>query len=180
MRLRFIVVCQVVIAAILVGGCASRRSPHAANLTQEERLDGCVFCEIASGKLQKERVVYRDDNVIAFMDRAPRNEGHVLVIPASHATDIMNVPPTTLGHMAEVAQRIAKAIKATDLPAEGFNLISNTGAAAGQSVFHLHLHVIPRFPGEPPYRGEHQGIRPSDELNRVASKIRDQLKRVPH
>lgn len=135
----------------------------------------CIFCEIASGKIQNERVVYRDKTVVAFMDRAPRNPGHVLVIPRKHAKDMLEAPPSTLAHMAEVAQRIAKAIQSTDLRAGGFNFSSNTGAAAGQTVFHLHLHVIPRFVGEPPARGEHDGIRPSEELNAVAAMIRAKL-----
>lgn len=101
----------------------------------------CIFCEIAAGKTsQGSTIVYQDDLVVAFMDRAPRNPGHVLVIPIQHADGILDVPPSTVSRMAAVAQKIATAIKRTDLKADGFNLQSNTGRTAGQSVFHLHLH----------------------------------------
>lgn len=139
--------------------------------------DGCIFCEIAVGRTaQASTVVYSDDLVVAFMDRAPRNPGHVLVIPKAHARDILDVPPATLCRLAEVTQRIAKAIKKTDLKAEGFNLTSNTGRAAGQDMFHLHFHVMPRFVGERPSPpGERRGIQTPAELAEAASKIRDGL-----
>lgn len=137
----------------------------------------CVFCEIAVGK-REAVVVYRDNTVVAFMDRAPQNPGHVLVIPVRHADGILDVPDSTLSQIAKVAQLIAKAIKATDLKAEGIRLGSNTGTAAGQSVHHLHLHVIPKFIGEPAYAGEKQPISPAAELNAAAEKIRGALKEV--
>src|SRR4051812_42707857 len=138
----------------------------------------CVFCEIAAGRTVSTQVVYRDDTVVAFVDRAPRNPGHVLVIPVQHAAGIIDVPPATAARMIEVAQRIAQAFARTDLKAEGFQLESNTGAAAGQSVFHLHLHVIPRFASEPPNLGEKQ-IAPAAELNAVAQKLRVALASLP-
>jgi histidine triad (HIT) family protein len=131
----------------------------------------CVFCDIAGGKLSAENVIYRDDLVVAFMDRAPRNPGHVLVVPIIHADGLLDVPPATLARLPQVAQRVATAITKTDLRAEGFTLTSNTGTAAGQSVRHLHLHVIPRFKGEPPNRGE-DNIAPPAEVTAVAAKLR--------
>lgn len=139
----------------------------------------CIFCEIAAGRTsQSNTIVYQDDLVVAFMDRAPRNPGHVLVVPIQHADGILDVPAATVSRMAAVAQKIATAIKRTDVRAEGFNLQSNTGAAAGQSVFHLHLHVIPRFVGEPPYQGE-KNIAAAEEVAAVAKKLRDILAREP-
>lgn len=139
----------------------------------------CIFCEIATGKAsQSSTIVYQDDLVVAFTDRAPRNPGHVLVIPIQHADGILDVPAATVSRMAVVAQKIATAIKKTDLRAEGFNLQSNTGAAAGQSVLHLHLHVIPRFVGERPYQGE-KNIASAEEVAVVAKKLRDILSRQP-
>ena len=181
MRTKFYRLAQLVVAGFLLAGCATTQEPASGRFhsTQRGFREGCIFCQIASGAIQKERVVYQDETVVAFMDRAPRNPGHVLIVPLDHASDILDVPQSTLGHMAEVAQLIAKAIKSTDLRAEGFNLISNTGAAAGQSVFHLHLHVIPRFQGEPPHLGEKEGIRPDDELKEVAAKLRTKLNTYP-
>lgn len=135
----------------------------------------CVFCDIAARKTpQSSTIVYQDDLVVAFMDRAPRNPGHVLIVPIQHADGILDVPASTVSRMADVAQKIATAIKKTDLKADGFNLQSNTGRAAGQSVFHLHLHVIPRFVGEPPYQGE-KNIASPVEVEAVAKKLRDIL-----
>lgn len=140
----------------------------------------CVFCEIAGGKSnQSSTIVYRDELVVAFMDRAPRNPGHVLVIPILHADGILDVPASTAARMTTVAQRVATAIKKTDIKSEGFNLQSNTGRAAGQSVFHLHLHVIPRFAGEPPALGE-KNIAPAEEVAAVAKKLRAILSESPN
>jgi diadenosine tetraphosphate (Ap4A) HIT family hydrolase len=137
----------------------------------------CVFCEIAAGRLDANRVVYRDETVVAFVNRAPRNPGHVLVVPIQHADGILDAPPATVRHLFEVAQVIAKAIQRTDLKAEGFVLKSSTGAVAGQTVFHLHLHGIPRFKGETPepLPGQELPIAPAAELDAVAAKIRAAL-----
>ncbi len=134
----------------------------------------CIFCEIAAGRVSANSIIYRDGSVVAFMDRAPRNPGHVLVVPIRHAEGIQDVPAPTLAHMAEVAQRVVHAIKRTDLKAEGFNLESNTGKVAGQSVFHLHLHVIPRYAGEPALVSP-KPIAPVAEVEAVAAKLRTAL-----
>ena len=132
----------------------------------------CVFCEIVSGQ-RPAAIVYRDDTVLAFMDIAPRNPGHVLVVPVRHADNLLELPPATARDMMAVAQRIARALKATDLKTEGIQVLMNTGKAAGQEVFHAHLHVIPRFSGEPePPDKQRKGLA---ELAAVAAKIRAQL-----
>lgn len=150
----------------------------------EEPGKSCVFCEIAAGRLEPELVVYRDELVLAFMDIAPGNPGHVLVVPAQHADDIVAVPAATAQRMILVAQCIARAIRRTELRAEGFNFIMNAGRAAGQTVFHAHLHVVPRYAGD---SGGH-GDKPrrqltSEELKPVAAKIRaaveDELEAEP-
>jgi histidine triad (HIT) family protein len=135
----------------------------------------CIFCAIAAGRTgQADREVFRDDLVVAFMDHAPRNPGHLLVVPLRHAENALDVPPATLAHLAVVAQRLAQAIRRTDLRAEGFNLQTNAGRAAGQNVFHLHVHVIPRFEGEPPAGGA-KVPAPAAELAAAAAKIRAAL-----
>ncbi len=136
--------------------------------------DNCVFCAIAAGKLPAE-IVYRDDAVIAFMDHAPRNPGHLLVVPLSHSVNVLDTPPETWAHVATVAQRLALALQHTDLSAEGFNFISNAGLAADQSVFHLHLHVVPRFTGETTIEGPLPRAAPGD-LAANAAKIRAALR----
>lgn len=133
----------------------------------------CVFCEIVAGS-RPAAVVHRDDLVVAFMDRAPRNPGHVLIVPVAHAENYLEVPAATLARMSELAQRIGRALRQTDLNAEGIGLVMNTGRAAGQSVFHAHLHVIPRHTGEAPPAGESR-ITPGPELEVSAAKIRSAL-----
>lgn len=108
----------------------------------------CVFCEIVAGARQQESIVYRDDLVVAFLSSGQRNPGHVLIVPAVHAQAFPDVPDATMHHMTDVAKKIAAAIKRTDLKMEGYHLQMNTGTAAGQSVFHAHLHLIPRFIGD--------------------------------
>jgi len=108
----------------------------------------CVFCEIIAGTRQQEGVVYRDDRCMAFLSIGPRNPGHVLVVPLAHAENFLEVSPETMHAMTDAAKQIVEAIKRTDLKMEGFVLQMSTGKAAGQSVFHAHLHVIPRYVGD--------------------------------
>ena len=153
-----------------------------ASISFAEERKACVFCEIAAGKIQASQVVYRDESVVAFMSHGARNPGHVLIVPKEHADGIIDVPSSALAYMAEVAQLIVRAIKRTDLKADGFNLQSNTGEAAGQTVFHLHLHVIPRFKGELPTSPSVSEKKPAPaaELDEVAQKLRLALKKEPN
>jgi histidine triad (HIT) family protein len=106
---------------------------------------GCIFCAILQGTADAS-FVYRDDNIAAFMDVRPVNEGHVLVIPNEHHVTIDEVPAPIAGRMTAVAARIARALQKSDVRMEGYNLFIANGEAAGQEVFHVHLHIIPRFP----------------------------------
>jgi diadenosine tetraphosphate (Ap4A) HIT family hydrolase len=135
---------------------------------------GCVFCEIVAGKRQQESVVYRDDRVVAFLSIGPRNPGHVLIVPAAHAENFLEVPAETMHAMTDLAKRLAEAIQHTDLKMEGFQLQMNTGKAAGQAVFHAHLHLIPRYVGELPQKTPEDRVGP-EVLAPVAAKIRAAL-----
>jgi histidine triad (HIT) family protein len=155
-----------------------------------------VFCEIIAGTRQQEGIVYRDDQVTAFLSLGARNPGHVLIVPNAHAENFLTVPAETMHHMTDVAKTLMEAIKRTDLKAEGFVLQMATGKAAGQSVFHAHLHIIPRYTGDapvppeatsPPERGQSGQAEsssppkragdpfPMSELAPVAAKIRAAL-----
>ncbi len=103
----------------------------------------CVFCLIINGTLPSEKV-FEDDSVFAFLDIHPVNLGHTLVIPKAHHEDIFTTPPALFLSMMRVAQLLAPHIKAAT-GAEGINIGMNNGGAAGQLVFHAHIHVIPRF-----------------------------------
>jgi histidine triad (HIT) family protein len=140
-------------------------------------MEDCVFCRIAK-KTASASIVYENEKVIAFMDIRPVNPGHVLIIPKTHASQLSELNPETGGHMFKTAMRIAQAIKRSTIKCEGINLFLADGEAAFQEIFHVHLHVIPRFRGDgfqikmaPSY-----GSKPTrEELNRLAKEIRNVL-----
>jgi histidine triad (HIT) family protein len=127
----------------------------------------CLFCRIASGELPATKV-HEDDRTVAFMDINPATRGHALVIPRAHATDVRDVDAEDLAACARTAQTIAR--RAVErLGAEGVNLLNSSGAAAWQTVFHFHVHVIPRYSGDPlrlpwiPGPGDPDDIRAAGE-----------------
>jgi histidine triad (HIT) family protein len=107
----------------------------------------CVFCEIVAGTAPAIRI-YEDDDFLGFLDIRPFTRGHTLVIPKEHTVDLTDTPPQTLAGMAAIGQRIAKAARASGLGATGTNFAINDGKSAFQSVFHIHLHVVPRRDGD--------------------------------
>lgn len=107
----------------------------------------CIFCAIVAGDLPAS-VVDQDDDTLAFMDIRPITPGHLLVIPKEHATDLSELPGDIGGIVMQTAMRCAAALRASDIPTEGINLFLADGPAAGQVVFHAHLHVIPRTRGD--------------------------------
>ncbi|OBK91458.1 HIT family protein [Mycolicibacter sinensis] len=107
----------------------------------------CVFCAVVAGEAPAERV-FEDDDYLAFLDIRPFTRGHTLVIPKRHTVDLTDTPAETLAGMLAVGQRIARASRASGLHADGNNLAINDGRAAFQSVFHIHLHVVPRRSGD--------------------------------
>lgn len=140
-------------------------------------MSACVFCDIVAGRSEAS-VVYRDSRCMAIMDICPVNTGHVLVIPLNHATDLADLEPGAGGALFEAAQQIAAAIRQSTLNPYGINLLLADGEAAGQEVFHVHLHVLPRYLGDGfghkfPV---HYGCRPArEELDNVAATIRTSL-----
>ncbi|MBI2388476.1 MAG: HIT family protein [Deltaproteobacteria bacterium] len=106
----------------------------------------CIFCKIIAGEIPSTRI-YDDATTIAFMDINPGTRGHALVIPKEHAADIHDAPPEMLADLIKTAQRVAQAAK-KELGCAGVNLVQSSGAAAFQSVFHIHIHVIPRYEGD--------------------------------
>jgi histidine triad (HIT) family protein len=133
----------------------------------------CIFCAIVAGDAPA-RIVHEGPRTLAFLDVNPATYGHTLVVPRTHATDLLDAAPEDVEEVATVAQRIARA--AVDhLGADGVNLLQSTGAAAFQTVFHLHVHVVPRY--------EDDGIRlpwiPTpgrpEEIDAAAATLRDAL-----
>ena len=105
--------------------------------------NNCVFCAIAAGEIPCFKV-YEDDLVLAYLDINPFAEGHTLVIPKAHTTGLLDTPPETLREMIVRVQKVAARLKDA-LPCDGFNILQNNGAAAGQTVMHLHFHIVPRY-----------------------------------
>lgn len=104
----------------------------------------CVFCDIIRGEAPAS-VVYADEQIVAFMDIQPVNPGHLLVVPRNHAACLADLDEGAGGHMFQVAMMLADAVRRSGVRCEGVNLFLADGRAAGQEIFHVHLHVIPRF-----------------------------------
>ncbi len=107
----------------------------------------CIFCKILAGELPA-TIVDEDERTIAFMDIAPATRGHALVIPRAHTPDLLSVDPEDLRAVAVAAQRLATRAKER-LAADGVNLLNSCGAIAWQTIFHFHVHVIPRYEHDP-------------------------------
>lgn len=105
-------------------------------------MQGCIFCKIVAGEIPSTKV-YEDDDILAFMDIAPINPGHVLVIPKEHHCSSSTIPAGVAGKMFQIGSRIGIALK-RELDYDGYNLHLADGACAGQVVMHSHLHVVPR------------------------------------
>ncbi len=109
-------------------------------------MEKCIFCEIAAGRIPSFKV-YEDDVALAYLDINPFSHGHTLVIPKVHAEGLLDAGDEMLAAMIARVKKVAAHLKEA-LPCDGFNILQNNGAAAGQTVKHLHFHIIPRMNGE--------------------------------
>ena len=107
----------------------------------------CIFCAIAAGEIPSFKV-YEDDLVLAYLDINPFSKGHTLVIPKAHTTGLLDTDDAVLAAVVARVKKVAAHLRAA-LPCDGFNILQNNGEAAGQTVRHLHFHIIPRYAGEP-------------------------------
>ena len=133
-------------------------------------MNGCIFCKIAAGDIPCHKI-YEDEDFLAFLDIAPASLGHALVVPKRHADDLFALDADSAARLMPLAQMLAGKIKAATGCA-GINLMQNNGAAAGQTVRHFHLHIIPRAEGDgvlPPWASL-PGSR--DATAALAAKIR--------
>lgn len=110
------------------------------------REENCIFCKILAGEIPS-ATVYEDDSFKAILDVNPAVRGHVIILPKNHAANLFELPDEDASKVMIVAKKIAKAVKET-YHCDGVNILQNNGKAAGQTVFHLHVHVIPRFTGD--------------------------------
>jgi histidine triad (HIT) family protein len=135
--------------------------------------EDCVFCKIVRKEAQSS-VVYEDSEVLALMDIKPVSEGHTLIITKRHYEDIFDTPEEQIANVHKITKRIALAVKKVT-KADGISVVQQNGKAAGQEIFHLHIHVIPRFEGvKVPKFGEIE-FADRKKLEDVAAIIRAKL-----
>jgi histidine triad (HIT) family protein len=132
--------------------------------------DDCIFCAIAAGDGPAE-IIEQDEHTVAFMDINPWTRGHALVIPKKHAKNLFEIEDDELGYVAVAAKRLATRIRDT-LHCDGINLLNSAEPAAWQTVFHFHVHVIPRYDDDPlQLPGKPMDVD-QDELAKIAAEIR--------
>ena len=135
--------------------------------------DDCIFCKIAAGEIPS-ATVYEDDDFRAILDLGPAAKGHTLVIPKNHSDNLLSVEPDTAAKALKVISRTANAIKEA-LGCDGINVVQNNGEAAGQTVMHLHFHIIPRYKNDSVNIGW-QPMKPSnEELAATADLIKEKM-----
>ncbi len=132
--------------------------------------EDCIFCKIVAGELPSERVD-EDEHTVAFMDVNPGTRGHALVVPRNHSRNLYEIGDDDLCHTALAAQRLARRMR-DRLECEGVNLVNSCEAAAWQTVFHFHVHVIPRFSDDPLRLPWTPAAADADELAAVAAQLR--------
>ncbi len=130
----------------------------------------CIFCAIVAGRRPAEKL-YEDERVLAFLDINPVNTGHTLVIPKEHVRDITGLSDEDAAAVMKATAHLARAVKAAVQP-EGINLLQSNERAAGQVVFHLHVHIIPRWIGDGLVTPRQTSHRSTEPLPEVAAKIR--------
>jgi histidine triad (HIT) family protein len=130
----------------------------------------CLFCKIVAGEIPSQRVD-EDERTVAFMDINPATRGHALVVPREHAANLLEIEHDDLAATMAAAQRLART--ASDrLGADGITLLNGCGAAAWQTVFHFHVHVIPRYDGDPLRLPWTPGPGDADEIAAAADALR--------
>ena len=137
--------------------------------------DDCIFCKIIAGNSPSSKL-FEDDDVYVFLDVQPVNSGHTLIIPKLHTELIGELSDELLGKLMVTAKKVEEMIKKTSLKAEGFNLFLADGEAAFQEVFHVHLHVIPRFNGDGfglTFPRGYENKPSKEELEKVCTEIRE-------
>lgn len=122
---------------------SARQDDRFEHIRKEAKMENCIFCKIIAGEIPS-RKVYEDNVCMAMLDISPASLGHVLVLPKKHVKDLTEMDESLCGHLLMVAKEIGLRQKER-LNADGFNVVQNNGEAAGQTVLHFHIHVIPRY-----------------------------------
>ena len=111
-------------------------------------MSDCIFCKLANGEIPTS-TLYVDDDFRVILDAGPASKGHALILPRKHYENLMEMPEDLLSRAAVLAKKMAVRLK-DGLGCDGLNVVQNNGTVAGQSVFHFHIHLIPRYKGEKP------------------------------
>ena len=133
------------------------------------RDDNCIFCKIANGEIPS-ATLYEDEDFRVILDLGPATKGHALILPKNHFDDIYSMDDATAAHVFQVAVKVAKAMKET-LGCEGLNIVQNNGEIAGQTVFHFHMHIIPRIKGDTVNVGWVPGTADNDTIASIVEKV---------
>ncbi len=136
-------------------------------------MDGCVFCKMVEGAIPVTKI-FEDEAVLAFLDIGPICDGHTLVIPKQHCPSVHECDPEVLAEVSRRLGRIAEAV-VTAMEADGYNVLSNNGAAAGQVIDHLHFHVIPRKVGDRVFTQWPSYKYKKGQIEEIAARIRRRL-----
>ncbi len=140
-------------------------------------MTACIFCQIVEGILPSSKV-YEDEICLAFLDIQPVNPGHILVVPKEHFRDLADLPANIGSRLFHIAQRITLSLPRTGIKNEGADIFLAHGEAAGQEVFHVHLHVIPRYEGDGfgfRFGPNYSNLPERSELDAIATQIKQQL-----
>lgn len=133
-------------------------------------MDDCIFCKIVAGEIPS-ATIYEDDHTLAFLDANPNNHGHTLVVPKTHAKNILDISEDSLSRMMPAVKKVSKAVF-EGVGAVGLNITMNNERPAGQVIFHLHIHIIPRFEGDGLKVWTRKTPYKNGEMAQVAEKIR--------
>ena len=131
--------------------------------------DDCIFCKLANGVIPTNSL-YEDDVVKVIFDAGPASSGHVLILPKEHFDNVYSLADDTAAHIFQVAVKVAKALK-EGLNLEGLNIVQNNGEIAGQTVFHFHMHIIPRYRGDTVNVGWKPGEVTDEEIEKIKSLV---------
>ena len=134
----------------------------------------CIFCKIAGGEIPS-ATVYEDSDFRVILDLNPASRGHALILPKEHFKDLCELDETLASKVLPLAGKIGEAMKKS-LGCAGFNVVQNNGTEAGQTVFHFHVHVIPRYEKGPSMVTWKPGNADSEELNKISSSISEAMK----
>ena len=137
--------------------------------------DDCIFCKLANGIIPT-RSIYEDENFKVILDAAPATRGHALILPKEHAANLYELPDETAAKAFVLARKLATDMT-KKLSCDGFNVVQNNGISAGQTVFHFHVHLIPRYENGPDMVTWAPGKATPEELAEISSSIREELTR---